>query len=109
MTKRLPQARNDETTNLQEHTRKAKWDGLYSRYTVSDKSHQHGRGKSLTMINQPERKQQKWCQCGSINHLQVTSKDFPVGLAIGKAIKLSLGVGLSQYEAKKASEYSASE
>ena len=41
--------------------------------------------KALTMRNQLEKKQQKQCRCGSIKHLQVTSKDCPVGLAIRKA------------------------
>ena len=58
--------------------------------------------KELTMINQPEKKEQKRCRCSSINHLQVSSKDFPVGILIRKAKKLALGVGISQSEAKKA-------
>ena len=61
------------------------------------------------MINQTEKKQQKRCQCGSIEHLRVTSKNFPVGLAIRKAKKLALGMRLSQFKAKKAAEYSAEE
>ena len=65
--------------------------------------------KALTMINQPEKNQQNWCQCVSIKHLQVTSNYCPVGLAIRKAKKLALGMGLSQYEAKKAAEDSASD
>ena len=56
------------------------------------------------MINQPEKRQQKRCQCGSIKPLQVSSKDFPVGLATREAKKLALGMGLSQSEAKKAAE-----
>ena len=44
-TESLPEAGNDETTNLREHACKAKWDGLYSWDTVSNKSRQHGRGK----------------------------------------------------------------
>ena len=55
--------------------------------------------KELTIINQPGKKQQKRCQCVSIKHLLVSSKDCPVGLAIG-----TLGMGLSQYEAKKAAK-----
>ena len=65
--------------------------------------------KEPTMINQPEKKQQKRCRCGSIKHLQVSSKNFPVGLAIRKAKKLALGVGLSQSEVKKASEDATAE
>ena len=53
--------------------------------------------KELTMSNQPEKKQQTWCLRGPIKHLQVTSKDCPVGLAIRKAKNLALGMGLSQY------------
>ena len=41
----LPQAGNDKTTNLKERNCKAKWDGLYSRDTVSKKSHKHGQSK----------------------------------------------------------------
>ena len=56
--------------------------------------------KSLTIRNQPDMKQQEWCRCGSIKHLQVTSKYCPVELAIIKAKKLALGVGLSESKAK---------
>ena len=65
--------------------------------------------KELTMRNQPEKKQQKRCQCGSIKHLRFSFKDCPVGLAIRKAKKLALGMGLSQSEAKKAAEYATAE
>ena len=65
--------------------------------------------KALTTINQPEKKQQKWCRCGSIKHLRVTSKYCPVGLAIRRAKTLALGMGISQSEAKKAAEDSAAE
>ena len=58
--------------------------------------------KELTTRNKPEKKQQKRCWCGSIKNLQFSSKDFPVGLAIRKAQKLALGMGLSQSESKKA-------
>ena len=63
--------------------------------------------KSLTIRNQPEMKQQEWCRCGSIKHLQVTSKYCPVGLEIIKAKKWSLGMGLSQSKAKRADEDAA--
>ena len=53
------------------------------------------------MSNQPEKNQQKWFWCGSNNHLQVTSKDCPVGLEIRRTKKLALGMGISQSEAKK--------
>ena len=65
--------------------------------------------KSPTMSNKMERNQQKWCRCGSIKNLRVTSKYCPVGIAIGKAKKLALGMRLSQFEEKKAAEYSAEE
>ena len=58
--------------------------------------------KELTMNNQSKIKQQKRCRCGSIKHSQVASKDCPVGLAIRKAKKLALGMGLYKSEAKKA-------
>ena len=41
--------------------------------------------KELTMINQPENKQQNLCRCGSIKHLRVSSKDYPVRLSIRQA------------------------
>ena len=65
--------------------------------------------KELAMNNQPEKNQQKWCRCGFIKHSQVTSKYFPVGLAIRKAKKLALGMGLSKSKAKKAAEDIAAE
>ena len=65
--------------------------------------------QELTVRNQPEKNQQKWCKCGSIKHLWVTSKDFPVGLAIRKSKKSLLGMGLSQPESKKSAEYAAAE
>ena len=65
--------------------------------------------KEITMINQPEKKQQKRCRCGSIKELRVSSKDFPVGLVIIKSKKLALVMGLSQSEAKKAAEDETSE
>ena len=46
--------------------------------------------KSLTKSNQPEKsnpKQQKWCRSGSNKHLRITSKDFPVGIAMRKTKK----------------------
>ena len=42
----LLQERNDETKKILGHACKAKWDGIHSRYTVSNKYHQHGRGKN---------------------------------------------------------------
>ena len=65
--------------------------------------------KELNMINQPEKNQQKRCRYGSIKHLRVSSKDFPVGIAIREAKKLALGMGLSHSEAKKAAYYATSE
>ena len=65
--------------------------------------------KELTKNNQPETKQQKQCRCGSIKHSRVTSKDLPVGLAIRKAKKLALEMGISKSVAKKAAEDAAAE
>ena len=65
--------------------------------------------KALTMSNQPGKKQQKRCRYGSIKHLRVTSKDFPVGLAIRNTKKLALGMGISQSEAKEAAEDAAAD
>ena len=60
--------------------------------------------KELTMNNQKKR---FWC-C-SIKNLRISSKDFPVGLAIRKAKKLALGVALSKPEAKKSAEDESAE
>ena len=49
--------------------------------------------KELTMSNKTENKQQKRCHCGSIKHWRVSSKYFPVGLAIIKAKQVALGKG----------------
>ena len=65
--------------------------------------------KSLTTSNQPENKQQKRCQCGSIKDSPVTSKDCSVGLAIRRAKKLDLGMAISKSEAKKAEEDASAE
>ena len=59
------------------------------------------------MNNEPEKKQQKRFQYGSIKHLRISSKDCPVGLAIRKAKKLALEMALSKYKAKKAAEDAA--
>ena len=63
--------------------------------------------KELTTSNQLVKNQQKRCRCSSINHLQVTSKDCPMGLASRKAKKLALGIGQYQFEANKAEEDAA--
>ena len=60
--------------------------------------------KELTMNNQ-----QKRCRCGSVKHLRITSKDFPVGLAIRKAKKSASETAPSKLEAKKAVEDAAAE
>ena len=61
------------------------------------------------MKNQPEKKQQKRCRYGSIKHSRVTSKDFPVELAIRKAKTLALGMALSKSKSTKAAEDAAAE
>ena len=60
--------------------------------------------KKLTMNNQ-----QKRCRCGSVKHLRISSKDFPVGLTIRKAKKSTLETAPSKLEANKAAEDSAAE
>ena len=56
-------------------------------------------GKGLTMNNQ-----QKHCKCGSVKHLRISHRDFPIGLAIREAKKLALETAPSKLEAKKAAE-----
>ena len=58
--------------------------------------------KELTMNNE-----QKRCWCGSIKHLRISSKDFPVGLAIRKAKKSALETDQSKSKANKAEECAA--
>ena len=65
--------------------------------------------KELTMNNKTGKKQQKRCRCGSIKHSRVTSKDCPVGLAIRRAKKLALGMGLSQSKENNSAEDAAAE
>ena len=61
------------------------------------------------MNNQPKKKQQKWCRCGSTKHSRVTSNYCSVGLEIRKAKKLALGMALSKSEEKKVAEDAAAE
>ena len=65
--------------------------------------------QELTMNKKSKKKQQKRCRCGSIKHSRVTSKDFPVGLAIRKAKTLALGMALSKSKSKKAAEDASEE
>ena len=60
--------------------------------------------QELTINNQPEKMEHKWCRCGSIKHYRVSTKDCPVGLAMREAKKLDLGMALSKSEAKKTVE-----
>ena len=60
--------------------------------------------KGLKMNNQ-----QKHCKCGSVKHLRISHKDFPVGLAIRKAKKSALETAPSKLEANKAAEDAAAE
>ena len=53
--------------------------------------------------------QQKRCRCGSVKHLCISSKDYPVGLAITKAKKLALETAPYKSEAKKAAKDATSE
>ena len=47
--------------------------------------------------------------CGSIGHLLINTRDFPVWLSYQKAKILALEIGLSQFEAKKEGEVVAVE
>ena len=60
--------------------------------------------KGLTINNK-----QKQCKSGSVKHLRISHKDFPVGLAIRKAKKSALETDPSKLEAKKSAEDSAAE
>ena len=62
----------------------------------------HHVDKNCTEKSNP--KQQKRFQCSSINHLHVTSKDLPLGLAMQKENILALDMGISQAESKKIEE-----
>ena len=53
--------------------------------------------------------QQKQCKCGSIKHLRISSKDFPLGIAVRKAKNLYLETTPYKLKAKKAAEDSAAE
>ena len=58
--------------------------------------------KSLTKINQPvKHMRKKWFQWGSIENLQIITRNCPVGIAYWKAENLALDMGISQSEAKK--------
>ena len=65
--------------------------------------------QELKINNELGKKQQKRWRCGSIKHLRISSKDYPVGLAIRKAKTMAFGVGISQSEAKKAAYDAAAE
>ena len=55
----LPQANNDERANIRKHTCKAKWYGLQSRNTLSNKPCQHGRIKSTHQEKRTEKTNHK--------------------------------------------------
>ena len=61
------------------------------------------KAKALTMNNQPgkltDKRKRNWCV--SLDHLRINSKEFHIGLSYQNA-KKSLGMGISQQEAKKA-------
>ena len=63
------------------------------------------------MDNQPGKStEKKECfQCGSLEHLRITSKEFPIGIYYQNKKNKALQMGLSQKEAKKAAENSLSE
>ena len=57
--------------------------------------------KALTKRNQPVKsiqRQKIWCRCGSIKHLSITTRDFPVRISYRKTKKMALGMGPSQSE-----------
>ena len=60
--------------------------------------------KALIKSNQIKNKVNKKFRCGSIRHLQITLRDFPVGVSFQKVNMLALDMGLSQYKGKKAGE-----
>ena len=56
------------------------------------------KAKVLTKSNlqgKSSQKQQNRSQCGSIKHLYITTRDFPVGISYRKAKKLALGMVIS--------------
>ena len=63
--------------------------GIYFQTSLINKEE----AKEITMINQPEKKQQKWCRCGSIKHLRVSSNYCSVGLGIRNSKKWPWGCG----------------
>ena len=64
------------------------------------------KAKALTMNNQPGKYEDKikWCRCGSIEHIQITSKDSPVYISSPKHKKMALEMGMSKVETKKSAE-----
>ena len=58
--------------------------------------------KALTMNNQPGKStdKKKWCRCGFLELLRITSKEFPVGI-FTKTQKEALEIVISQKEGKK--------
>ena len=105
----LPQSGNDKTENTQKHTCEAKLDGLQSRNMLSNNSCQHEKNQkhSPRAINWEKTNQNKgrWCRCGSIKHLRITSNDCPVGISYKKTKRSALGMGLSLSKIHKAAEY----
>ena len=110
-TESLPQSGNDKTTNLRQHTCKVKWDGIYSRDTVSNKSHQRGRSKgthyekSTRKINWQEKMVPVWLLRALTYHL----KGIPHKAFLPKRGKKALWKGISQQEVKKVAEDALSE
>ena len=47
---------------------------------------------------------EKRFRCVSLEHLRITSKDYPIWVSLQKRKKKALGMGLSQKEAKKVVE-----
>ena len=100
----LPQAGNDNTTNLQEHTCKAKWDGLQYRDTVSKTIIIVDEAKALTMKNQPGKSTDKKNGAGvaSSSTYVLPHRNSLHGF-FTKTQKKASDIGLSQQEVEKAS------
>ena len=83
-TESLQQAGNDKTANLRDYTCKESWDGLYPRYTFSNKYHQNGqiKGPHNEQSNRKTNGQEKRCRCVSFDHLNITSNKFPIGISL---------------------------
>ena len=103
----ISQWSNDRFTK---HTCKAKWDGLQSWNTIWIDSHQHGWSKINHQYQSTVKTHGKEVVLVRLRQaLKNSHKWLPCGFFYRKANILTLEVGLSQSEAKKAGELSAEE